>query len=105
MNGNSNGHANDQPITKHYELSGCLDTYNSFKVGPVIGTEFPDANVAEWMRAENSDELIRDLAITSKTITNNSLKVLSDDKISFSARSRLFPCPERLYQRASKGAG
>ncbi|KAI6765499.1 hypothetical protein HG530_006569 [Fusarium avenaceum] len=89
MNGNSNGHADDQPIKKHYELSGCLDKYDSFKVGPVIGTEFPSANVAEWMRAENSDELIRELAITisqrgvvffraQKDFTNELQKELAD---------------------------
>jgi hypothetical protein len=75
LNGKSNGCVDSPPTTKYFELSGCLDTYKSFKVTPVIGTEFPNANVAEWMRAENSDELIRDLAITSKIITNNSLKV------------------------------
>jgi hypothetical protein len=53
--------------TEGLKLKGVLDAYESFSVTPVIGTEFPDANVAEWMKAEQSDELIRDLAITSKT--------------------------------------
>ena len=47
------------------QLSGVLDQYKSFNVTPVIGKEFPDASLAEWLRAPNSDDLIRELAITS----------------------------------------
>ncbi|KAK3898920.1 putative alpha-ketoglutarate-dependent sulfonate dioxygenase [Staphylotrichum tortipilum] len=46
------------------KLSGALDSYESFDVTPVIGREFPTANLTEWLDAPNSDELIRDLAIT-----------------------------------------
>ncbi|KAL9608114.1 MAG: hypothetical protein Q9167_007038 [Letrouitia subvulpina] len=46
------------------KLAGALDHVKYFDVTPVIGREFPNANVAEWLRAPNSDELIRDLAIT-----------------------------------------
>ncbi|KAH6612960.1 hypothetical protein B0J18DRAFT_470303 [Chaetomium sp. MPI-SDFR-AT-0129] len=46
------------------KLSGVLDSYESFDVTPIIGREFPTANLAEWLDAPNSDELIRDLAIT-----------------------------------------
>lgn len=46
------------------KLTGALDQFNSFDVTPVIGKEFPDASLTEWLRAPNSDELIRDLAIT-----------------------------------------
>ena len=45
--------------------SGNLDQYESFDVTPVIGREFKTGNLAEWLRAPNSDELLRDLAITS----------------------------------------
>ncbi|MCJ1380108.1 hypothetical protein MMC17_003211 [Xylographa soralifera] len=45
-------------------LSGILDQFKSFDVTPVIGKEFPNANLADWLRAPNSDELLRDLAIT-----------------------------------------
>lgn len=48
------------------KLSGALDSYESFDVTPVIGREFPTANLVEWLDAPNSDELIRDLAITSE---------------------------------------
>ncbi|KAI0892163.1 TauD-domain-containing protein [Annulohypoxylon nitens] len=46
------------------KLSGALDQFKQFDVTPVIGREFVDVDLAEWLRAPNSDELIRDLAIT-----------------------------------------
>ena len=49
------------------QLKGVLDQFESFEVTPVIGREYPKANLAEWLRAPNSDELIRDLAITGST--------------------------------------
>jgi hypothetical protein len=62
-----NGHYKKQEFgTAPAELGGHLKGYRSLKSTPVIGTEFPDANLAEWLTASNSDELIRDLAITSK---------------------------------------
>lgn len=45
---------------------GTLDQFSKFDTTPNTGTEFPDANLAEWLRAPNSDDLIRDLAITGK---------------------------------------
>lgn len=55
--------------TQHKEplkLSGALDHFESFDVTPTIGREFVGVNLAKWLKAPNSDELIRDLAITSK---------------------------------------
>lgn len=49
------------------KTTGVLNAYESFDVTPVIGREFPRANLVEWLHAPNSDELIRDLAITSET--------------------------------------
>jgi alpha-ketoglutarate-dependent taurine dioxygenase len=46
------------------QLAGALDKFESFDVTPAIGMEFPTANLAEWLKAPNADELIRDLAIT-----------------------------------------
>jgi hypothetical protein len=48
------------------ELSGALDKYESIEVTPVLGREFPTAKLLEWMDAPNSDELLRDLAITGE---------------------------------------
>ncbi len=50
------------------QLSGALDNYESFDVTPVIGKEFPTANLVDWLDAPNSDELLRDLAITSELL-------------------------------------
>jgi hypothetical protein len=48
------------------ELKGVLNEYKSFDVTPIIGREFVGVNLKDWLRAPNSDDLIRDLAITSK---------------------------------------
>lgn len=61
------------PRENHREplkLSGILDQFKSFDVTPVIGREYVDVNLAEWLKAPNSDELIRDLAITSNIHVN-----------------------------------
>ena len=60
-----NGHGQKNLMREPLKLKGLLDKYKSFEVTPVIGKEFPDANLAEWMKAPNSDELLRDLAILS----------------------------------------
>lgn len=63
----------DTPIRSKAEhkqplkLSGALEPFESFDVTPVIGREFPKDNLVDWLDAENSDELLRDLAITSKS--------------------------------------
>ena len=49
------------------KLSGALNSFESFDVTPVIGREFPEANLIDWLDAENSDELLTDLAITSRS--------------------------------------
>ncbi|KAH7413606.1 hypothetical protein DE146DRAFT_707105 [Phaeosphaeria sp. MPI-PUGE-AT-0046c] len=54
----------DAPRREALQLKGTLDQYESFDVTPIIGREFKDVNLKEWLRAENSDELLRDLAIT-----------------------------------------
>lgn len=47
------------------KLSGAIDSWKSFEVTPVIGREYADVDLAAVLKAENSDELLRDLAITS----------------------------------------
>lgn len=51
-------------IHEPLQLSGALDKFEPFEVTPVIGTEFSNVNLVDWLNAPNSDELIRDLAIT-----------------------------------------
>lgn len=48
------------------QYSGSLDQYESDDVTPSIGTEFPGANLVDFLNAPNADELLRDLAIKSK---------------------------------------
>jgi hypothetical protein len=65
-NGNDELPALKTGHSKPLELSGALDQFSAFDVTPVIGREFgTDANLADWIQAPNSDELLRDLAITS----------------------------------------
>lgn len=64
---------NEEPqlLTNHREplkLSGALDHIKYFETTPAIGREFEDVDLVELLRAENSDELVRDLAITSKRL-------------------------------------
>ena len=69
LNVHSNGHSSKHALTQEpLELGGHLKKYKSFKSTPIIGTEYPDANLAEWLAASNSDQLIRDLAITSNIL-------------------------------------
>ncbi|KAF2174827.1 taurine catabolism dioxygenase [Zopfia rhizophila CBS 207.26] len=53
-----------QMLKQPLELSGILDNYESFDITPVIGKEFPKANVVDWMKDPKADKLLRDLAIT-----------------------------------------
>ncbi|KAL2140144.1 hypothetical protein VTI28DRAFT_4226 [Corynascus sepedonium] len=46
------------------KLSGALDHIEHFDVTPVIGREYVNVDLVELLRAPNSDELLRDLAIT-----------------------------------------
>lgn len=47
------------------QVSGALDQFKSFDVTPCIGTEFQDVNLAEWITSNDSDAILRDLAILS----------------------------------------
>lgn len=67
--------------TEHREPlkpSGALDQYEHFDVTPIIGREFVNVNLAEFLRAPNSDELIRDLAITSTYLVSYPYHYLYD---------------------------
>jgi hypothetical protein len=74
--------------------SGSLDQYQTVDITPVIGTEFPDADIVEWINAPNADERLRDLAIKSKPIRAylkmkaNSLNLKSLSVASFSSERR-----------------
>ncbi len=80
-----NGEANGKSEPTHHaspspplQLKGVLNDFKSFDVTPAIGKEFPEAKLAEWLRAPNSDELIRDLAITSPFISYHKTELPTD---------------------------
>lgn len=83
-NGVENGtHPEELPklLTGHREapkFSGALDQFEHFDVTPVIGREFVNANLVELLRAPNSDDLIRDLAITGMAIAFDVTSTCSD---------------------------
>jgi thioester reductase-like protein len=74
------------------KATGVLDQYESFDVTPVIGREFPHANLVEWLKSPNADELLRELALTSKHLTL--------DKSGSANNSKFHK--EELYSSASK---
>jgi hypothetical protein len=45
--------------------SGALRQFDHFELTPVVGTEFQNVDLAEWLTSPRSDELLRDLAIMS----------------------------------------
>lgn len=51
--------------TAPIKASGALDQFKSIELTPVIGREYPTVNLVELLNAPNSDDLLRDLAITS----------------------------------------
>ena len=65
--GNGNGVFDHIQSKKPLELKGLLEEFAYFDVTPVIGREFKDVDVVAWLQSPNSDELIRDLAITSRS--------------------------------------
>ncbi|KAG9186924.1 hypothetical protein G6011_10032 [Alternaria panax] len=58
------GFAQETSFPKPLKLKGVLKPLKQFMVTPTVGTEFPEANLVEMLNAPNSDELLRDLAIT-----------------------------------------
>ncbi|KLU82427.1 alpha-ketoglutarate-dependent taurine dioxygenase [Magnaporthiopsis poae ATCC 64411] len=46
------------------KTTGALDAYEHFDVTPTIGREYSNAKIVDLLNAPNSDELLRDLAIT-----------------------------------------
>lgn len=60
------GFAQETAFPKPLKLRGVLKPLKQFDVTPTVGTEFPEANLVDMLHAPNADELLRDLAITSK---------------------------------------
>jgi len=61
---------NDNPYPRSpLSLAGVLDEFKQFDVTPVVGREFPEVQLVDWIAADDSDALLRDLAITSTSIS------------------------------------
>jgi len=85
--------------------SGVLDRFKHEESTPVIGREYVDLNlVNDIINAENADELIRDLAITSM-LPVNYLRIRQLTFRSLSAWCRLLPSTRQSHRRHTKGAG
>lgn len=69
-----NGHENGLPVSintlkEPMKSNGSLDSFEQIQLAPIIGTEFPSANLVDMMNAPNADELIAELAYTSTVPT------------------------------------
>jgi len=90
---------------KPLKSSGSLDQSKSEDITPAIGTEFPEANLVEWLNAPNADELLRDLAIKSKPLQAYlRIKSNSPDVSSLSARCRLLQEAGQPHERSPEAA-
>lgn len=47
--------------------TGSLKGFKAVPLTPIIGTEYKDVDITEWLRAPNSDDLLRDLSLVSKS--------------------------------------
>jgi hypothetical protein len=59
-----NGHTGDVELPM--KSNGSLDGYTYNDLTPCIGREFPTANLVDIMNAPNADELLAELALTSR---------------------------------------
>jgi hypothetical protein len=56
-------------LRKPLEYSGSLDDLEYTDLTTIIGREFPKVQLTDWLKSENADVLLRDLAITSERTT------------------------------------
>lgn len=45
---------------------GNLDGLKEVHITPCLGSEYKDVDVTEWLKAPNSDDILRDLVIRSE---------------------------------------
>ena len=88
--------------------TGALEQYEYFDVTPIIGREFPKADIVEWLQASNSDELLRELALTSTLLprltTMHSTLLTKQARTSLPTRCRLLPRPRKPHAGSPKTA-
>lgn len=54
-------------IREPLKPTGCLDKYDFFEVTPCIGRQYTNLSIRDLLNAPNSDELIREFALTVST--------------------------------------
>lgn len=53
-------------VAEPLRVTGALKDLESYELTPTIGREYVKADLVDLLKAPNSDELIRDLAVTSE---------------------------------------
>lgn len=90
------GSKDDAQYPAPLKLSGALDQFSFEETTPAIGREFHNVNIVDdLLNATNSDELVRDLAITStdRPPSPNTYPTLTKYESSLSAWCGLLPRP------------
>ena len=106
--GNGTDIANHIQTSKPLQLSGSLEEFDYFDVTPVIGREYKDVDLATWLQSSNSEELLRDLAITSNplpTLFPEDFRLsipLTNLPTSLPTRRRLLPLPNHPHRPSPK---
>lgn len=60
------GHELARPrLSQPLQYSGSLDSYSYSDLTPVIGREYQDLQITDLLGSKDSDQLFRDLAVTS----------------------------------------
>lgn len=64
----ANGHAVESSKLRREPLksSGSIDHLHYVDVTPIIGREYPTAKIRDMLNADNAEQQLRDLAITSE---------------------------------------
>jgi hypothetical protein len=81
--------------------TGSLDHFEHIEVTPVIGREYPHLNLVSLLKSPNSEDLLRELALTSKSPHPTSIS--KSNTASLPTRSRLLPSPRQSHCRPPKG--
>ena len=86
------------------EPSGVLDQYEPVDLTPVLGRQFDNVQLKALLEAPNSDELIKELAITSVSLTFSSSSSSSSARDAHASPLSPSPSPQRRILQESKGA-
>jgi hypothetical protein len=84
--------------------SGLLDKYKHFEHTPIIGREYPHAQISDMMESADRDQYIRDLAITGNS-PNYARRRLLLIISSLRTRCRVLPEARRLDRRDAERPG